>query len=368
MNATMRLARPLAAVISSLLLALATTAFAGVPTRIIAVDELTSPNAVELHIRGNGFVQPNGAQLHVSLAGIDTPLTIASYGDTEIVVLLPLNIPPGSYSISLVRANNTVTGDVVDEFFFTLGEQGPQGDKGDKGDKGDPGAKGDKGDTGAKGDKGDTGAKGDKGDTGAKGDKGDTGDTGPAGPQGPAGTFDPTQVIGNQTTQQSPANFNISGSGVIGGALNVHGSTRLENVDVAYINVRGSADFVDLGGQLRPDYDSSWFFVKSDGSAPLRNNKGEIVLHTFFTPMRLVIQQCGSVALQQCLTRTVIAGTTGYHDGPMSINPISVTSDGSFTYISTMAGLWAWGYFSSGVWQCEGLNCFEAWYRVIAWR
>ncbi len=81
------------------------------------------------------------------------------------------------------------------------------------------------GPTGPPGPQGPQGAMGTMGNMGTMGTVGATGATGPTGPQGPqgiqgpTGTIDPTQSIINGTTLQSPANFNISGNGTIGGKL-----------------------------------------------------------------------------------------------------------------------------------------------------
>ena len=86
-----------------------------------------------------------------------------------------------------------------------------------------------------------------------------------------------------------------------------------------------------------------------------------------------MIHQCGNVDGNGArLTRTVIAGTTGNHDGFTEINPISVTFATGRVFISTLAAWWAWGYWTPvGGWTCAGgvtADCRTAFYRVIAWR
>src|SRR5262245_43330318 len=61
------------------------------------------------------------------------------------------------------------------------------------------------------------------GPVGPPGPDGPMGPAGPSGPAGPPGTFDPAQVIANGTSAQN-ANFSITGTGAVGGALTVMGN------------------------------------------------------------------------------------------------------------------------------------------------
>ena len=98
------------------------------------------------------------------------------------------------------------------------GPQGPAGPQGSMGLKGDPGPKGETGEPGATGPQGPPGDKGDPGPAGPAGPDGPAGPAGAAGPQGPAGVVDYTQAIANGTTAQT-ANFNVTGTGTVGGAM-----------------------------------------------------------------------------------------------------------------------------------------------------
>jgi len=122
-----------------------------------------------------------------------------------------------------------------------------------------------------------------------------------------------------------------------------------------------------------PTYDSGWFQVKSDPSlhVPPRNSGGEIVLnHNMgFIPARLMLQQCGNMVNGNCATRVVIAGTTGYHDSGADINPHQTNADPNNIYIEMVPNWWAWGFYTpaTGV-TCPVIDCFTAYYRVMAWR
>jgi hypothetical protein len=63
--------------------------------------------------------------------------------------------------------------------------------------------------------------------------------------------------------------------------------------------------------------------------------------------------------------RIVITGTTGYHDGGVSINPISVATDLNTIFVSTNFGIWSFGYYTSNTgWGCESGNCFAGMWSV----
>src|SRR5260221_13594461 len=173
MKTTIRWPKLFSAFLSAFALAFAAPSLADDKAVITSISEAS--NAVT--IQGINFAQRSGP-LQVVLNGFPTPLFVQSYGDTAIVATLPASLPAGSYSISLlVRANGTVQ----DEFFFTLGAQGPKGDTGDTGPAGATGQTGLKGDKGDKGDTGAAGAAGAIGATGAPGAKGATRATGTRG-------------------------------------------------------------------------------------------------------------------------------------------------------------------------------------------
>lgn len=344
-------------------------------------------------IRGASFNQAKGP-LQVFVSGFDTPLLVSSYADDTIVALLPANIAPGSYLLSLVNKH------AGDDLAFTLGVQGSKGEKGETGGIGPQGPQGNTGGIGPQGPQGNTGGigpqgpqgttggigpqgpqgntggigpqgpKGDKGETGGlgpEGPKGDKGDTGGVGPQGNPGVVDYTRAIANQSSVQAGANFNIGGSGFIQGNASVGGTVH--------------------AGALEPNFDSGWFLMHSypgvrfsapHGIATVwaeHNADGEIELHHGLNavPTRVMIQQCGvnrtGSGGSPCMGRIVIAGTGGYHDRDNNVNPVSVTADAQRVYISTVHNWWAWGYWKPGInWQCENRECLEAFYRVLLWR
>lgn len=123
---------------------------------------------------------PKAVQVYLG----NTPLTIDSKSNTQVIARLPANVPTGTYLLTVTNGNGNSQ---LDELWITLGAAGPEGPEGPKGEPGATGPAGPKGDTGPQGPKGDTGAQGPqglKGDTGAQGPQGLKGDTGSQGPQG----------------------------------------------------------------------------------------------------------------------------------------------------------------------------------------
>ncbi|HXF78535.1 MAG TPA: IPT/TIG domain-containing protein, partial [Usitatibacter sp.] len=295
------------------------------------------------------------------------------------------------------------------------GPAGPQGAKGDTGATGPQGPKGDTGGAGGTGPQGPQGPKGDTGATGATGPQGDPGATGPQGPQGPEGPSGP--IHGDVTSDFSAHNLVATGSltagsisttgnstlaGVTGGSarfdsLNVLGAISAGSLQSGGITTNGSNATAnggltvagDLGvagsasvggglalqGALGPNYDSGWFAVNADPTAhtPPRNGNGEIELATGLAgvPTRLMILQCGQLLpTGDCATRTVISGTTGYHDSGSDINPLTVSFGPGSLYLGIAPNWWVWGYWSLGAgWSCPGSpSCFQGFWRVMAWR
>ncbi len=92
-----------------------------------------------------------------------------------------------------------------------------------EGDDGRDGMNGANGEDGAPGEPGDPGMDGDEGPAGPEGPEGTEGPEGPEGPVGPVGTFNPADVIANDTAIQPMADFAIDGTGYVGSSLEVMG-------------------------------------------------------------------------------------------------------------------------------------------------
>ncbi len=121
-----------------------------------------------LTVKGANLVPKKGPAKLV-LGGMSAPLTVVSASPTQVQALLPVNLPPGSYSV--VIGNGA---DDKDEFFFTVGLESA----------GEPGPQGPPGPPGPPGSTGQTGLTGPAGPTGPQGPTGPTGPTGAAGPPG----------------------------------------------------------------------------------------------------------------------------------------------------------------------------------------
>jgi Collagen triple helix repeat (20 copies)/IPT/TIG domain len=199
-------------------LALGTPAYAD--DNPATVDSVTEAGTV-VTIHGGNFNLRKG-QYQVFLSGLATPLVVSSYSDKVIVALLPANVPPGSYILSLVKPkekdasvsnnnsyDNNGSDTSGDDFFVTLGVQGAKGDKGDAGpqgpagpvSKGDPGSTGPQGPMGPQGPVGPVGATGAQGPAGAQGPQGIKGDTGATGAIGATGPQGPQGVAGDAGAQ-----------------------------------------------------------------------------------------------------------------------------------------------------------------------
>jgi len=91
----------------------------------------------------------------VELAGVE--LTVASFGPDEVLAVLPPDIAPGAYLLTVRRGPDARRSDAFD---VTIGAVGPEGPAGPTGPRGPAGPMGEKGDPGEKGDDGDPGAPG----------------------------------------------------------------------------------------------------------------------------------------------------------------------------------------------------------------
>jgi hypothetical protein len=111
----------------------------------------------------------------------DNELVVQSWNREEIVVILPSDVGPGSYLLTVTVPTHRKWIPLIASLGITLGAEGPQGEPGPVGPQG---AKGDKGDQGIQGPQG---LKGDPGPQGPQGATGVQGPVGPTGPQGPPG-------------------------------------------------------------------------------------------------------------------------------------------------------------------------------------
>lgn len=290
-------------------LALSAPAFsATAPAVITSVTE--AGNTVT--VRGAHFILSRGT-LQPYLSGIPSPLVVTSYADNAIVALLPGNIAPGSYVISLVPSGRGVVG-TGDEFSIVIGASGEKGETGDRGPAGPQGPMGPQGPAGQTGLKGDAGAPGAPGAPGTPGAQGDPGAAGPMGIMGPPGPPGPP-------------------------------------------------------GGSAPDYDSGWFSVSSFTDQEYATYYGG-----GYIPSRIMLMQCGDASLPPlgtCSTRVVMAGTRGENNTGISLNPTSITisPDGNLFYVDMVGGWFSWNYWAPGKgWNCVTGNCFSATYRVLLWR
>ncbi|HZJ54174.1 MAG TPA: hypothetical protein VFD38_08540 [Myxococcaceae bacterium] len=143
--------------------------------RILRADVDSS----NLFIHGTGFGTKNGT---VTLAG--QRVGVASWSPTDIVAVLPSNLLPASYLLTVTPARGRCVKAGFD-VAVGAGTQGPPGPVGPAGPAGPPGP------VGATGPTGPIGPAGPQGPIGLTGPAGSTGPAGPAGPQGPIGLTGP---------------------------------------------------------------------------------------------------------------------------------------------------------------------------------
>ena len=134
----------------------------------------------EIIIRGEelGFGNP----LEVTLGEYPPLMIVGLPTDTEIVVGLPLDIPPGDYLLTVSTGNGQSQNDEYDLTIGGAGAEGPEGPAGAEGPEGPEGP------AGAQGPEGPAGANGQAGADGQAGAQGPQGPEGPEGPQGATGT------------------------------------------------------------------------------------------------------------------------------------------------------------------------------------
>lgn len=131
------------------------------PTPIVTEAHADAITTV-LHVTGANFDRGTPS---VTLGSLAKPLTLVNVTATQIDALLPPGIAPGGYLLTVIVARNADNKGETrsDEFWVTLGAEGPKGDSGPAGPQGPQGA------------------------TGPQGPQGATGPQGPAGPAGSGG-------------------------------------------------------------------------------------------------------------------------------------------------------------------------------------
>ena len=134
-----------------------------------------------LEIRGFNLA---GTKPVLVLGSLPTPLQILSTTSTRMEALLPAGLEPGSYLLSLTVKKKEKDGDERgDEFWVTIGAQGPSGKDGKDGVAGPTGP---------------AGATGPMGPQGPAGLAGATGPQGLAGPPGPPGASGAACIAGDR--------------------------------------------------------------------------------------------------------------------------------------------------------------------------
>ena len=154
--------------------------------RILQADADTS----NLFIHGTGFGTKNGT---VTLGG--QRLGVASWSPTDIVAVVPQNLLPASYLLTVTPAHGRCVRAAFD-VAVGAGGQGSVGPPGPVGPAGPAGPRGATGPAGAAGPAGPIGPAGPQGPSGLTGPPGATGPAGANGPPGPAGAIGPPGPAG----------------------------------------------------------------------------------------------------------------------------------------------------------------------------
>ena len=154
--------------------------------RILQADADSS----NLFIHGTGFGTKNGT---VTLGG--QRLGVASWSPTDIVAVVPQNLLPASYLLTVTPAHGRCVRAAFD-VAVGAGGQGSVGPPGPVGPAGPAGPRGATGPAGAAGPAGPIGPAGPQGPSGLTGPPGATGPAGANGPPGPAGAIGPPGPAG----------------------------------------------------------------------------------------------------------------------------------------------------------------------------
>lgn len=143
-----------------------------------------------LVIRGANLAEPNGAPPAVMLA--DQPLTVDTAVADQIIAILPNDLQPGSYLLTVSRGAGVPLNDTFEVTIGATGAEGPPGPTGATGPAGLPGP---------------------QGPQGMQGTQGPQGLQGPQGPTGPAGTSAVLLFAGRSCAAgQSVTGFSLDGN------------------------------------------------------------------------------------------------------------------------------------------------------------
>jgi len=151
---------------------------------VITYTEINYSNMI-LYVYGSDF----GNKKPIVKLG-DIQLLVLNWGRGQITAQLPLDVAPGSYSLTLFcnfRHHNKM---LEASLSVAIGAEGPQGDPGPQGPMGLAGPAGPQGPAGQMGPQGPAGQIGPQGPAG-QGPQGPAGQMGPQGPQGPIGLTGP---------------------------------------------------------------------------------------------------------------------------------------------------------------------------------
>ena len=125
-------------------------------------------------------------------------LTLLEFSSTEILAVLPMPWPPGTYRLTVSTANGKDHEDTIDVTIGTIGPAGPEGPQGLVGLQGIAGVIGPAGPSGPAGPEGPAGVMGPAGPAGPMGAAGPQGPRGLEGPQGPQGLEGSPGAVGPQ--------------------------------------------------------------------------------------------------------------------------------------------------------------------------
>jgi hypothetical protein len=158
------------------------------------------------------------------------------------------------------------------------------------------------------------------------------------------------------------------------GGTNVTVSPGLTVQGPAQVNGTASAQ------KFAAQYDSGWFAVSnSSGDYVLTHNLGQV-------PSQVTLLQCGVISsyflggfnkfTSTCDTPVVVTHGVGYHDSGTQVNPLATLWNGSTATITFLSDWWVWNYWNNAKgWSCQypsGIpftpNCFNGFYRLLAWR
>lgn len=198
--------------------------------------------AMAIHIYGNDF----GTKLPVVKLG-DAQLDLQSWHPEEVVALLPLNIRPGSYKLTLFRPFNKRKM-LEASLSVTIGGDSSTGTRGIQGPSGPEGPQGPAGPAGPAGLQGPAGPQGATGPMGPAGPPGEVGPQGPAGPAGPSGAIDSSKFRRIRCSGQSYCSCPDGQLLISGGAQCPQEGFLTPFLLYSYPNSSGNVWFASCGG------------------------------------------------------------------------------------------------------------------------